>query len=52
MGLLGQNVFWNRRIIIDRLGLLDHRFWDFYPFPVSQVLERRFWGRWIPAVSL
>ena len=27
MRLPGENVFWNRRIIIDRFGLLGHRFW-------------------------
>ena len=27
LGLPGENGFWNRRIIIYRLRLLDHRFW-------------------------
>ena len=27
LGLPGENVLWNRRIITDRLELLDHRFW-------------------------
>ena len=27
LGLLGENISWDCRIIVDRLGLLDHRFW-------------------------
>ena len=46
LGLPGENVFCNRRIIIDRFRLLANRFWGHWTSRFLGRLEHRFWGRW------
>ena len=52
MRLPGENVFWNRRIIIDRFGLLGHRFWGHWTSHFLGLLEHHFWGRWTSSSPL
>ena len=61
LGLPGETVFWNRRIIIDRLGLLEQALvqgsWNKLLGSLDIVISFRaagtgFWDRWIPSSRL